>query len=55
MDINLDKIGNLEYGLHDDMYYGGRVAFLKVPGMSGRVSIFIEGIRSASEACKINP
>ncbi|WXG44280.1 MAG: hypothetical protein WED04_09650 [Promethearchaeati archaeon SRVP18_Atabeyarchaeia-1] len=41
--VDLDKIGDLKYGLHDDMYYGGRVAYLKAPAMKGRVTIFSSG------------
>lgn len=41
--VDLEKIGDLKFGVHDDMFYGGRVAYLKSPTMKGRVSIFRSG------------
>lgn len=41
--VDLGKIGSLKYGIHDDLYYGGRIAYIKTPDMSGRVTIFANG------------
>ncbi len=41
--VDLEKIGCLQHGTHDEMCYGGRVAYLKTPEMRGRVTIFPNG------------
>lgn len=41
--VDLQKISKIEYCIHDQEIYGGRVAYLKTPDMHGKVTIFTSG------------
>jgi transcription initiation factor TFIID TATA-box-binding protein len=41
--VDLIQISQLEYTIHDQEVYGGRVAYLKTPEMHGKVTIFPSG------------
>jgi len=41
--VDLGEMGKIEYALHSDSVYGGRVAYLKTPETKGKVCIFKSG------------
>ena len=41
--VDLAKLGRLKWALHDQNIYGGMVAYLKLPTMKGKVSVFFSG------------
>ena len=41
--VDLAEISEIPHTIFDQEIYGGRVAYLKKPGMSGKVTIFPSG------------
>jgi len=49
--VDLNAVSRLQYTIFDPKIYGGRLAYIKTPGMNGKVSIFNSG-KLISVGCK---